>query len=100
MFVLSDLLTAVGTVLDWVLWFLQVVVFVRALLSWVGADPSNGLVRMIVAIAEPVLRPFRRLVPPWRLQGFDISPILAFLTLLFCQKFLVQILFDAANRMR
>jgi len=63
---------------------LYVWVFViRALLSWVSPDPSNPIVRILVRLTEPVLRPLRRLAPPHKLGGLDISPMLAILILVF-----------------
>jgi YggT family protein len=44
-----------------------VILFVRAILSWFPYDPRSPLnpVRSVVfAITEPVLAPFRRIIPP------------------------------------
>lgn len=59
------------------------VIIIRALLSWVAPDPYNPIVRALAMLTEPVLRPFRRLVPPHRLGGVDLSPLLAVLALQF-----------------
>lgn len=58
-------------------------IIIRALLSWVSPDPYNPIVRFLVLTTEPVLRPLRRLVPPHRLGGLDLSPLLAILGLMF-----------------
>ncbi len=99
MFVLANLLGAVAYILDWLLGALEIVIFVRALLSWVNADPYNGLVRFLVAVSEPFLRPFRRIVPPWRMGGIDLSPVFAILAIVFVQKFLIATLWDIIHRM-
>jgi YggT family protein len=57
--------------------FFSVVIIIGALLSWVSPDPSNPVVQAIYGISEPLLAPFRRVVP--LLGGLDISPILALL---------------------
>ncbi len=57
------------------------VIIVRALISWVSPDPYNPIVRILYRLTEPVLRPLRALVPPRRLGGLDLSPILALLLL-------------------
>ena len=49
-------------------------VIVRVILSWVAPGGYNPAVALIGMLTDPVLRPFRRLIPP--LGGFDISPIL------------------------
>lgn len=55
------------------------VIIIRALLSWVNPDPYNPVVRLLVSITEPVLRPLRRLAPPHKLGGLDLSPMIAIL---------------------
>jgi YggT family protein len=57
--------------------FFSVLIIVGALLSWVSPDPSNPIVRAIYGISEPLLAPFRRIVP--HIAGLDISPVLALL---------------------
>ena len=100
MFVLSHLITASAEVLDWIFAFLEIVIFIRVLLSWANADPYNQLVRMVHAVTEPLLAPLRRLWPPWRLNGLDLSPIFAFLALLFARRFLIGTLMEIAARLR
>jgi YggT family protein len=55
-----------------------VVLILRALLSWFPYDPTspfNGVRRVVFAVTEPVLAPFRRLIPP--IGMFDISFLVA-----------------------
>lgn len=59
------------------------VIIIRALVSWVSPDPYNPLVRLLFRLTEPVLRPLRRLAPPHRLGGLDLSPLLAILLIEF-----------------
>ena len=59
------------------------VILVRALLSWVSPDPYNPIVRALVVVTEPVLRPFRRLLPPHKFGGLDLSPLLVLVLLQF-----------------
>jgi YggT family protein len=54
------------------------VIVIRAILSWFGPSSRNPLVALLIKITEPVLEPLRTLVPPEKLGGLDISPILAF----------------------
>jgi YggT family protein len=99
MFVLANLVRALAHVLDWLLWILQIAVILRVILSWVNADPYNPIVRVVGAVTEPLVGPFRRLLPPWRLHGWDLSPLFALLALWFIQMFLIRTLFDLAARM-
>jgi len=55
-------------------------ILVRVLLTWFpGIDPWNPLVRFLRAVVDPVLYPFRRILPTF--GGIDFSPILAIIVL-------------------
>ncbi len=55
-------------------------IIIRIVLSWLGGGGTyNPAIAMIDAITEPVLGPFRRLVPP--IGGLDISPVFAIILL-------------------
>jgi len=49
------------------------------ILSWVAPASHNPGAELVNQICEPVLSPFRRLLP--NLGGLDISPILAFMVI-------------------
>ena len=53
------------------------IIIIRAVMSWMNPDPKNPLVKALYVVTEPVLKPLRALIPPARLGGIDISPILA-----------------------
>lgn len=55
------------------------VILVKIILSWVAPHNYNPMTALINTMAEPVLRPFRRIVPA--IAGFDISPIFAIVLL-------------------
>jgi YggT family protein len=55
------------------------VLFARALLSWFPASynsPLNPVRRVVFILTEPVLAPFRKVIPP--VGGLDLSFIVAF----------------------
>lgn len=70
-------LTFLGLLLQ-ILW---IAILVRVILSWFPVDPSNPIVRIVWEITEPVLAPFRRVIP--RIGMFDLSPLAAFLVISF-----------------
>jgi YggT family protein len=54
-------------------------VIIRIILSWVAGTTYNPAIAMVYALTEPLLKPFRRLMPD--LGGFDISPIFVLIAL-------------------
>ncbi len=70
------------------------IVIIRALISWVSPDPYNPIVRALVAITEPALRPFRRIISPYKTGGIDFSPLFVFLILQFLEIFLKNLYFQ------
>jgi YggT family protein len=100
MFIAANLISAIATVLSMVITAMYWLIIARALISWVNADPNNPIVQLLHKITEPVLYPIRRMLPFSLQIGIDISPIIAFLLLLFLKTFLVQTLFDLAFRLR
>jgi len=97
MFVLSNFILSFAKILDVVLTFYYWLILIRALISWVNPDPFNVIVQFLHRTTDPVLEPIRRLLPP---MGIDISPIIAFLGILFLKSFLVATLVDMAYRVR
>lgn len=98
MFVLSNFLVALARIVDIILTILYWLILIRALISWVNPDPYNPIVRFLYKTTEPILYPIRRLLPLDFRFGIDISPIIAFLAIMFLKYFLVRTLFDLAAR--
>jgi YggT family protein len=56
---------------------LKVLILLRIIISWVAPHSRNEFVELIYHITEPILRPFRIMIP---LGGarLDLSPIIAY----------------------
>lgn len=98
MFVFGNFLEGVAKVLGLLLDFYWWVIVIRALLSWVNPDPGNPIVQFLYRATEPVLEPFRKIVPPYRI-GIDLSPLFVLATIYFLQIFLVKTLYGFAYRL-
>ncbi|MCP4745200.1 MAG: YggT family protein [Desulfobacteraceae bacterium] len=88
MWIFGDLMVGLGRVLQLVLTFLWVTILVRAILSWVNPDPYNPIVRFIYNVTEPILYQVRKRLPS-QFGGFDFSPIIVFLIIIFIQEVLI-----------
>jgi len=71
-------------------------VFLRAVASWVSADPANPLYRFLLRLTEPVLGPIRRRLPV-RYGGFDLSPVAAFILAWVAQAVILGLLRGLAS---
>jgi YggT family protein len=70
--------------------FLKVFFFaliVSVILSWVAPGSYNPGAQLVNQICEPVLAPFRKLLP--NLGGLDISPIFAFIAINLVDRFVI-----------
>ena len=86
---------ALFDVLLWALTALQWIVIIAALISWVNPDPRNPIVRFLWGITEPIFRPFRRLIPPSRTGGIDLSPLLVLLIIYLLTRFIARLAYSA-----
>jgi YggT family protein len=81
---MGNIILGIAKVLDIVLNIYMWVIIIRALISWVSPDPYNPIVQILTKMTEPVLRPIRKLVPPYKV-GIDFSPLIAVLVIIFLQ---------------
>lgn len=70
--------------------FLKIIfwsMIISVILSWVAPGSRSPGAELVAQITEPVLAPFRRLVP--NLGGLDISPIFAFIAIQLLQSWVI-----------
>lgn len=64
-----------------VLLMYTVLIIVAVILSWFGGRARHPIVPLIFQLTEPVLRPFRKIIPP--IAGVDLSPLFALIAIRF-----------------
>ncbi|CAD7851465.1 MAG: Cell division integral membrane protein, YggT and half-length relatives [Olavius algarvensis Gamma 3 endosymbiont] len=64
-----------------------IAVIIKVILSWINPGHYNPVIGLVDKIAEPVLGPIRKLLPP--LGGFDLSPLFASLLILVAKMLIV-----------
>src|SRR3990172_9808938 len=99
MFVIANLLVTVAQVLDYILWAYVWIIMGGVIFSWVNADRYNPIVRFLYSATEPVLERVRQRLPVYA-AGFDVSPIVVWIAVMFLQRFLVRSLYDLASSLR
>lgn len=75
-----------------VFWSINFLIFARIILSFLPMvmriDPYHPIIRFVNDTTEPLMAPFRRLLPP--IGGMDFSPILLFMVLNFLEGIILR----------
>jgi len=98
MFILGNFIVAIAQIIGVILTILTWIIIIRALISWVNPDPYNPIVQFLYRVTEPILMPIRRILPA--MGGFDLSPIVALVGIMFIRSFVVQTLIEFAMRLK
>ena len=80
LFSIADLIALILTV------FL-IAVIIQVILSWINPGHYNPVIGLVNKLAEPVLKPIRRFIPP--MGGLDLSPLFAALLILVAKMLIV-----------
>jgi YggT family protein len=83
MYYLANFINILFTVLNFA-------ILIRVLLSWVQVAPGHPLVQFLYKITDPILAPFRKVIPP--VAGLDFSPIVAFFVLELLRRLILGLL--------
>jgi len=98
MFILANFIMAVAKLINFVFDAYIIIIFARAVISWVNADPYNPIVRFLIQATDPLLSRIRRYVPVF--GGLDLSPMILILALIFLQNLIVPTLQQIAFNLR
>ena len=95
MFLLKNFVSASAIVLNFGFEIYKWLIIIRAIVSWVNADPYNPFVNFLRKATDPVLNQIQKKLPV-HFGGIDISPIIAFFIIIFLQEFFIKSLFNFA----
>ncbi|MGI6550298.1 MAG: YggT family protein [Syntrophomonadales bacterium] len=76
----------VGLAFEVMMWL----IVIRCILSFVRHNPYQPIIRFIYDITEPIMAPFRRLLPT--AGGIDFSPIVVWMVLMLLRNLVLGIL--------
>jgi len=90
-------MTAVGTILIYLIELYILLIVARAILSWFPLRSGTATYRVyswVYDVTEPYLQLFRRVLPPVRMgnAALDLSPIVGFVVLIVVSR-LVRLIF-------
>ncbi len=88
MFVYTNFVITVASLLSSVLQIYLYVVIISAVMSWIEPNPYNPIVRVIYSLTEPVFDWVRRRMPVF-FGGLDFSPMIVMLAIWFVQAYFI-----------
>lgn len=72
-------------------------IIIQAILSWINPSTYNPVSSLLHQLTDPLLGPFRRIIPP--VSGMDLSPLAAIIAIYLLKLLLVQPLLDWGRNM-
>lgn len=83
----SALIGGIAYILNAMVWMFLLAILARVVLSWVAPQTRHPFARIVLLLSEPILAPFRRILPTF--GGLDFSPIIALLALQMLQNVVI-----------
>ncbi len=90
MILFANFLSAVAKIAHIVLVVYMWIIIFRVIFSWLHSPYLYQLKLVLYYLTEPLLKPLRRVIPPHKIGGIDLSPFLAILGMMFVDLFLVK----------
>ncbi|MFK5986813.1 MAG: YggT family protein [Pseudomonadota bacterium] len=70
---------AIGQLLSLFLYIYLIAIIIQAVVSWINPGSYNPMIALITQLTDPLLRPARKLLPPF--SGLDLSPLLVIIAI-------------------
>lgn len=84
---MNPIIQVVDIIFEVLVWL----IIARCILSFVRHNPHQPVIRFVYDVTEPIMAPFRRLIPA--AGGLDFSPIVVLLVLSLVQRIVVRFLY-------
>ncbi len=92
----ANFLFAIVRILDFVFSVYTIVIFARIILSWIQIPALYQVAVIVYKLTEPLLKPIRKYVPPYKMGGLDLSPMILLIILMFIKSFVIRSLMQYA----
>ena len=70
---LGVLVMSIGELLSLTVYVFMIAILIQVVLSWIQPGGYNPVIGLVNRLAEPLLAPARRIIPP--ISGLDLSPL-------------------------
>jgi YggT family protein len=90
MILFANFLLAASRIIHIVLMVYIWIIVGRVIFSWIKVPSLYQVAVIIYRVTEPVLKPVRKYIPPYKMGGLDISPMIIILILWFIDIFVVR----------
>ncbi len=94
----ANFLLAVAQLLRFVFSAYSIVIVFRVIWSWVQIPSLYPVAVIVYKLTEPLLKPIRKYVPPHKMGGLDLSPMILLIILMFIRSFVIRSLAQYAMR--
>jgi len=81
------------SLITWVVTIITILLILDALISFAPIDPWHPVRRLLDQLAEPIVRPFRNILPPMGM--FDLSPMIALIVIQILGQILIALVRSA-----
>jgi len=95
----ANFLFAVARILNFVVSAYTIVIVFRVILSWIQIPSLYPVAVIVYKLTEPLLKPIRKYVPPHKMGGLDLSPMILLIILMFINSFVIRSLAQYAMRL-
>jgi len=94
----TNFVLAIARVLNFIVSAYTIVILFRVILSWIQIPSLYPVTVIVYKLTEPLLKPIRKYVPPHKMGGLDISPMILLIALMFINTFVIRSLMQYALR--
>lgn len=98
MHTLGYLVISIAKVLQLLINIYTFIIAGSVIISWVGADPYNPIVRFLRQATEPIFFRVRKIMPKALFRtGLDFTPMIVLILLILIENILVNLLYEWAQ---
>lgn len=100
MFVAGNIVISIAKVISMIINIYQFIIIGSVIISWVGADPYNPIVRFLRQATEPVFSRVRRILPRAIFKiGLDFTPLIVLVLLVLFENLVVGALYHYGQKL-